>query len=385
VTLAPLNESFYRRKLGQIQAKLAEAELDGMLLLDMHNVIYASGFFHSPSERPIGFYIPASGEPTLYIPLLEQENASDSWVKDIRTYFEFPGDTHPVVWMARDAGVKRLGIDGLEHSVFMQVQQTFSHVVISSIVDTLRYLKEPEELVLIRKAASYADYFLQFLYDHAGELMRDGATELNILNTCLAATRKKQAQDLGEVFANTKVGVTATVHTGPRAALPHGQPIRRKPNYGDVLIAGVGASVGGYHAESGATFVLGEATPEQLHCLNAAAICNDAAVAALRVGARCKDINEAALEQLKEAGLADFIRHRIGHGMGIQGHEAPWLAPGDNTKLLAGMVFSNEPGIYRPDIDGYRTINTMIVTETEAEVASMFLKNHPPEARVLKL
>jgi Xaa-Pro dipeptidase len=385
MTLEPLNESFYRRKLGQIQAKLAEAELDGMLLLDMHNVIYASGFFHSPSERPIGFYIPASGEPTLYIPLLEQENALGSWVKDIRTYFEFPGDTHPVVWMAQDAGVRRLGIDGLEHSVFTQVQQNFSHTVISSIVDTMRYLKEPEELVLIRKAASYADYFLQFLYDHVGELMRAGATELDILNACLLATKQKQTQDLGEVFANTKVGVTATVHTGPRAALPHGKPIGRKPNYGDVLIAGVGASVGGYHAESGATFVLGEATPEQLHCLNAAAICNDVAVAALRVGARCKDINEVALEQLKEAGLADFIRHRIGHGMGIQGHEAPWLAPGDNTKLLASMVFSNEPGIYRPNIDGYRTINTMIVTETEAEVASMFLKNHPPEARVLKL
>jgi Xaa-Pro dipeptidase len=385
MTLAPLGESFYRRKLGQIQAKLAESELDGILLLDMYNVIYASGFFHSPSERPIGFYIPAGGEPTLYIPLLEQENAADGWIKDIRTYFEFPGDTHPVLWMAQDMGVKRLGIDGLEHSIFTHMQQTLSHVVISPIVDTLRYLKEPEELALIRKAASYADYFLQFLYDHAGEMIREGATELDILNTCLAATKQKQIQDLGEVFANTKVGVTATVHTGPRAALPHGNPIHRKPDYGDVLIAGVGGSVGGYHAESGATFVLGEATSEQLYCLNAAATCNDAAVAALRVGASCKDVNEAALEQLKEAGLSDFIRHRIGHGMGIQGHEAPWLAPGDNTQLLANMVFSNEPGIYRPNLDGYRTINTMIVTEAEAEVVSMFLKTHPPEARVLKL
>jgi Xaa-Pro dipeptidase len=385
MSLAPLGESFYRRKLRQIRAKLVEAELEGILLLDMYNVIYASGFFHSPSERPIGFYIPASGEPTLYIPLLEQENASDGWVKDIRTYFEFPGNTHPVVWMAQDIGVRRLGIDRLEHSIFTHLQQIFNHVVISPIVDTLRHLKEPEELTLIRKAASYADYFLQFLSDHVSELIREGATELGILNTCLVATKEKQARDLGEVFAKTKVGVTATVHTGPRAALPHGKPSGRKPNYGDVLIAGIGASVGGYHAESGATFVLGEATPEQLHCLNAAAICNDAAVAALRVGARCKDVNEAALEQLKEAGLADYIRHRIGHGMGIQGHEAPWLAPGDNTQLLANMVFSNEPGIYRPDLDGYRTINTMIVTETEAEVASMFLKNHPPDARVLKL
>ena len=74
-------------------------------------------------------------------------------------------------------------------------------------------------------------------------------------------------------------------------------------------------------------------------------------------------VNEAALGPIRAAGLGDAIRHRIGHGMGIEGHEAPWLAPGDETRIDAGMVFSNEPGIYRPGIDGYRTINSMIVCE----------------------
>ena len=384
MSLEPLNETFYRRKLTQVQSKLAEAELDGILLLNQYNVIYASGFFHTPSERPIGFYVPASGEPTLYIPLLEQENAADGWVKDIRTYFEFPGDTHPIRWMAQDTGAKRLGIDSLEHSLFKELKQ-HQRVVITHLVDALRYVKEPEELELIRKAASYADYYLQYLYDHAAEFMQAGASELDILDSCLKATLEYQASDLGEAFAKTKVGVTVTVHTAERAALPHGKPMHRKPQVGEVLIAGVGASVGGYHAESGATFVLGKATDDQMHCLKAATSCNDAAVATLRAGVTCKEVNEAALEQLKLAGLGDYIRHRIGHGMGIEGHEAPWLAPGDDTKLLANMVFSNEPGIYRPNVDGYRTINTMIVTEGEAEIPSRFLKKYSPEARVLEL
>ncbi len=152
-----------------------------------------------------------------------------------------------------------------------------------------------------------------------------------------------------------------------------------------MLIAGIGASVGGYHAESGATFVLGKASNDQMHCLKAAAACNDAAIAALRPGIKCSEVNRIALDALKTAGLENYIRHRIGHGMGIQGHEAPWLAPGDDTLLLPGMVFSNEPGIYRPDIDGYRTINTMIVTESTAEVPSVFQRKHPPEARVLEV
>ena len=141
--------------------------------------------------------------------------------------------------------------------------------------------------------------------------------------------------------------------------------------------------VGGYHAESGATFIVGYPVADQMHCLQAAVDCDAAAADRLRPGATCAEVNEAALAVLRAAGLADTIRHRIGHGMGLQGHESPWLAPGDHTPLVPNMVFSNEPGIYRPGLDGYRTINTMIVTEAAARVPSRFLAHHPPEKRIL--
>jgi Xaa-Pro aminopeptidase len=385
MNLQPLDETFYRRKLLQIQSKLTEANLEGILILELHNVIYTSGFFHSPSERPIGFFIPERGEPTLFIPLLEQENAQDTWIKDIRSYFEFPGETHPIEWMLKEINLQRLAVDQLDHALFITLEQRGHKLITSNLIDTLRYVKEPEELVLIRKAASYADLFLDFVVQNASTMFREGASELDLLNAALSSTKQKQAQDLGQAFAKTKCGVTATVHTGPRAALPHGKPLHRKPNRGEGLIAGIGASVGGYHAESGATFILGKISDDQMRCLKAAAACNDAAIAALKSGVTCAEVNRIALETLKSAGLENYIRHRIGHGMGIQGHEAPWLAPGDDTVLLPGMVFSNEPGIYRPDIDGYRTINTMIVTEGEAEVPSRFQQTHPLQARVLEL
>ena len=383
--LAPLRETFYRRKVLQIQDKISETKLDGLLLLDLHNVIYASGFFHSPSERPIGFFVPAKGEPVLFVPLLEQENAADTWVADIRTYFEYPGEEHPVLWMARECGAQRLGMDTLSHELFRRVSQTNVMPVMTPLVENMRHVKEPEELVLIRRAAEYADFCLEVVLAQTAELVREGGTELDILWACMAATKTKMDTELGPAFSKVKNGVTGTVHTGLRAALPHGKPIARKPNGGDVLIAGIGASVGGYHAESGATFVLGEPTLEQMHCLEAAAACNDAAVNALHPGATCAEVNKAALDVLKDAGLGDHIRHRIGHGMGIQGHEGPWLAPGDETRLRDGMIFSNEPGIYRPGVDGYRTINTMIVTGDEAEVVSGFLTRYPLERRILKL
>jgi Xaa-Pro aminopeptidase len=377
-----LTEAFYRQKVADIQATLDAENLDGVLLLDVYNVIYASGFFHVPSERPLGMFIPKNGAPALFVPLLEQENAADTWIGDIRTYFEYPGETHPIAWMVQETGVKRLGIDAVMQDVFIQLGE---NVIISKLVDRMRYIKTPEELALVEKAARYADFCLEQVRDNAPDIIRRGGTELDILAQCLSATRAKMQAEVGELFQLRGGAVVGTVHSGARAALPHGSPGKRQPRAGDTLIAGIGATVGGYHAESGATFLIGEPVGDQMHCLQAAQACDAAGANALRVGATCASVNVAALNVLKDYGLGDAIRHRIGHGMGLQGHEAPWLAPGDATILTPGMVFSNEPGIYRPGIDGYRTINTMIVTENTAQIPSRFLAENPPEKRILAL
>jgi Xaa-Pro aminopeptidase len=377
-----LSEAFYRRKIGQIQARMDAQQLDGMLLLDVPNVIYACGFFHTPSERPLGLYIPKSGEVALLVPLLELENAGATWIKDICTYFEYPGEVHPVEWMVKEAGIKRLGIDKLTVDVY---QKLGGNVVVTPLVEQMRWVKEPEEIAFIETASTYADYCLEYVLQNAGAIIKDGGTELDILEACVGATSAKMKAEVGEIFKLGGSAVVGTVHSGPRAALPHGSPMERRPQVGEPMIAGIGASVGGYHAESGATFVIGEPRGDVMRCLEAAKACDEAAVKTLRVGNTCAQVNEAALQVLRDYGLGDAIRHRIGHGMGLQGHEGPWLAPGDDTPLVAGMVFSNEPGIYRPEIDGYRIIDSMIVTEGEAKVTSRFLANHPPKKRIIAI
>ena len=106
-------------------------------------------------------------------------------------------------------------------------------------------------------------------------------------------------------------------------------------------------------------------------------------VDALARGWPCHRVNAAALDALRRAGLGETIRHRIGHGMGVEGHEAPWLAPGDATPAAPGMVFSCEPGVYRPGIDGWRTIDTLVVGAGSVELASRFPARHPLRSRVL--
>lgn len=380
--MMPLGEAFYRGRVNAIQEKLhANGDFDGVLLLDVYNVIYASGFLHIPSERPIGFYIPKSGDPVLFVPLLEKENASATWVGDIRTYFEYPGEVNAIDFMLKECGASKIGVDTVSPDSIRAYDA--GEIKLTKMVEHLRWIKTPEELDVIEKAARYADFCLEQVRDHAMAIIKDGGTELDILKQCLDATNAKVKAEVGELFKLRGSSVVGTVHSGPRAALPHGSPIARPPQMGETLIAGIGVNVGGYHAESGATFIIGEPVGDQMHCLQSAVACDRAGVDTLRVGATCADVNEAALNVLKNAGLGDAIRHRIGHGMGLQGHESPWLAPGDTTAITPNMVFSNEPGIYRPGKDGYRTINTMIVTDGAARVPSRFLAENPPEKRVL--
>lgn len=380
--LEPLGADFYAGLQRRLAAAAAEADAEAILLLETESVVWASGFFHSANERPVGLLVPAAGDPVLFVPHLEQENA-EGIVADMRTYDEFPGHEHPVLWMARQAGVRRLAVDTLEARIAEALAARLDRLVLSDAPTRLRAVKSEAELVFVRAAASYADTVLEAVLAEAGGIIAGGGTERDILAAGLSAAQRRMAAELGDLPDRTRCGLTGTVHSGPRAALPHGRTMARTPLAGETLIAGIGASVAGYHAESGATFVVGEPDGDTLDCLRAAEACDAAAQAALRPGVRCEAVNEAALAVLREAGFGEAIRHRIGHGMGIAGHEAPWLAPGDPTVVEAGMVFSSEPGIYRPGRDGTRTINTLIVGMDAPEVPSLFQSDHPIEARIL--
>lgn len=388
----PLGPDVRRALRDRLLAALADAPEapDGVLLLDHANVVWASGFDHSPSERPVGLYLTFDADPVLYVPRLEIDHARGVEAVEVEAYEEFPGHRHPIRWMFdriadRSPRSRRYVVDALEMRVHAALRDDGRDVRPTETVAAVRAVKDPAELDLIRSAASYADLCLEWIHEHGGATAAAGGSELDILQGGVDAARRAMSDELGAAFPTTQLHVVGTVHTGPRAALPHGRTGQRTPSAGEVLIAGIGAKVGGYHAESGATFVLGWANDDQSLCLAAADASRRAAIDALVSGASCQSVHDAAMDVLANAGLERHLRHRIGHGMGVEGHEAPWLAPGDDTPIAAGMVFSNEPGIYRPGIDGYRTIDSMIVHDDSTELPSRFQSTVPWDQRVLAL
>ena len=381
--LSPLPASFRAMLRNRVRAELEREGHDGLLVLDTWNVVYLSGFHHSPNERPVGLWVPVAGEPILFVPFLEKEHAEEGHVADVLTYPEFPGETDPILWMIGECRARRLAIDDLPARLLAPGSDMVERLSLTDMVKRARHVKHPEELAFGRAAAGYADICLEAIRRDLAAMVRDGLGEAAIMAHGVAAATMALQRDHGARLGATKLGVTASVHSGPRGALPHGKPLARVPLRGEPIIAGIGASVGGYHAESGVTLVYGEPDADTLRCLEVADAARRAAIAALVPGARCDAVDRAARAIVVDAGLGAHLRHRIGHGMGVQGHEGPWLAPGDATPVAPGMVFSNEPGIYRPGKDGYRTIETMIVTGDGVELPSRFQSTLTIAGRVI--
>lgn len=381
--VGPLTAAFRERVRQRLRARAEAAGLDGLLLLAPGNLTYATGWFFSVNERPMGLWLPVEGDARLLVPHLEWENAQDVPGVTVATYDEFPGEVPPVLWMIGAAGARRVGIDTLDARLLDAARSRLAHLDLTDHARSERAVKHPEELALVREAARFADMVLERLISAGADIIRQGGTELDLMADCTGHARAALLAAHGGAFQGTKTGITASVHSGPRAALPHGAVTARQPQPGEPIIAGIGCSLGGYHAESGVTLMCGPISREQRRVMQAMDDANRSTVEALSRGLTCAEVNTAALAPIRAAGYGDAIRHRIGHGMGVEGHEAPWLAPGDDTPVAAGMVFSCEPGVYRPGLDGWRTIDTLIVGEAGVELASRFQFNHPIDSRVI--
>ena len=371
--IEPLSDSFYNQTRKLLLSFIEEKGLEGYLVTNPANIFYFTGFFYVTNERPSGFYISKDNKSKLFIPLLEKENSENTVVDNILIYEEFPGKINPYSFMAENINEKNIGTDINNIKIIDQIKNNFQKLDYQADIKNFRYQKLEEEINLISEAAKYADLTLEFLKDHADHMINNQTNERELVKFCTEEAKKEMLDNLSADFDETPCNVVATIHSGPRGAFPHGKSLSRIPKKNETLICGVGACVGGLYAESGVTFILGEPNHDQMNIINTMKEVNDEVISNLKEGIECEDINQIATRIYKDSGYFEFVRHRIGHGMGFEGHEAPWLSPGDKTILKKNMIFSNEPGIYRPNIDGYRTISSMIVDTNKGRQISKFL------------
>lgn len=365
-----LGIDFYKGKIRAVQQELERRGLDALLTLSYPEVYYLVGFFHFPTERPIGVFVPRRGEPILFLPRLEEDYVHEGgWAPDVESYFEYPGTTHPVDWMceriaARGFAKARLG---WEESVSVSTQERLLRALphatwerAGDLVSNMRLVKDAAEIALMQKAANYADWMVE----EGVRLVRSGGrpSETEIEQAIVGGVIRKMQAELEPIVAVPGLAGSLII-SGPRSAFPHGLNTSRRIAPGENLVVRCACFVGGYFAESERTFLLGEPTAEQRQRYEVDRLAQEVGTQALVAGARCGDVNRTCLDVIREAGMGEFLKHRQGHGIGVQNHEPPWIEDGDDTILAPGMAVSCEPGIYRPGQGGYSVSDSVVVSE----------------------
>jgi Xaa-Pro aminopeptidase len=226
-------------------------------------------------------------------------------------------------------------------------------------IEPLRVVKDDAEIVQIRNACKISTSALEMVIAQ----IHSGQTEKQI-----AVLLERTMIDLGA----DAIAFETIVASGPNSAVPHHQPTDRELIQGDLLKIDFGAKVNGYHSDCTRTFVLGKPADWQLEIHQAVLDAQSSSRKIVRAAVSAKEVLEQTTESLTHSGYLQNFRHGLGHGVGLQIHEDPFLSASLATTLEAGTVFTIEPGVYLPNQGGVRIEDTIVVTETGYENLTVF-------------
>jgi Xaa-Pro aminopeptidase len=313
---------------------------------------YLTGYNAHPLERLTCLVAPAEGDVTLIVPKLERPAAEASPAPGVGVSIvdhADGSDPYPLVVNALEHYGRGTGVIGLgnrmwaEHALAIRdalpgtTQQLAGHVV-----RELRMRKTPAEVEALAAAGAAIDA----VHQRMGEWLRPGRTEVDV-----SADISRAIVDEGHAVAGF-----AIVASGPNGASPHHEVSERVIEAGDPVVVDIGGTMpSGYWSDSTRTYVAGGRPPaefiEYYQVLQAA---QRAACDAVRPGATCESVDAVARAIIADAGYGDAFLHRTGHGIGLDGHEDPYIVAGNDLPLEAGMAFSIEPGIYLAGRHGAR-------------------------------
>jgi Xaa-Pro aminopeptidase len=379
----------YRDRIRRAREEMARRGLEALLLTSDKGIFYLSGFTHMTTERPAILVVPQDGDLIFLGPLLEVDHLKHQTkiVGDVRTYIDYPGERHPIelfaAWLSElGYGKAKIGIDnpagaagvsGYTGPPLNEKMSNATFVRAGDIVWNLRLIKSSEEIALIEESAKWGNLAHTLLQDYTEPGLWD--VDVSLMASMEASSIMKKT--LGSEYEQVRSGRSPASagfrgQVGWKSAMPHSIGTGEVIRDGDVLVTGAGADVGGYNSELERTMIVGEPTPKQKRYFEAMMKAQDAALAALGPGVKCSEVDKAANKVIVDAGYGDLIRHHTGHGIGLDGHEPPWLDMGSDVELRPGMVVSCEPGIYELGFGGFRHSDTVVITEDGADVVTYY-------------
>ncbi|MDH6246950.1 Xaa-Pro peptidase family protein [Mycobacterium sp. OTB74] len=354
-----------------LRRRLAEVGLDAMLVTDLVNVRYLSGFTGSNAALLI-----CAGDDTATLATDGRyRTQAAQQAPDVRVVIE-RACAPQLLRAAVKAGVGRLGFESHvmtvdAHAALERINAGPELIRAPGTVEALREVKDAGEVALLRLACEAADAALADLVEAGG--LRPGRTE------------KEVARDLESRMLDHDAdgpSFETIVATGANSAIPHHRPTDAVLAAGDFVKIDFGSLVGGYHSDMTRTFVLGDAAQWQLEIYDLVASAQRAGREALAAGASLAAVDRASRQVITDAGYGETFSHGLGHGVGLQIHEAPGINASAAGTLLAGSVVTVEPGVYLPGRGGVRIEDTLVVGSDETSTPEL-LTRFPKELAIL--
>lgn len=364
----PISVDERKQRIEKAKQLMTAGGLGAMMLTGGTSLDYFTGMSWGLSERLLTVIVPVKGTPFVVCPAFERDRAMEQVKKgpldqstEIMTWQE---DESPYTLIAsglrsRGLAAGKVGVeetvrwvfsDGLAHSL-----PTVTLASATPVTAGCRGVKSAAEIALMRHASQVT----LRAYEAAYKSLHEGMTQADFARLVS--------------LAHERLGYRggAGVQTGIYSALPHGSIEPQTVKDGTILLIDGGCSVNGYQSDLSRTFVLGKPTQKMRDVFEIELHAQTAAVKAARPGIEAQAVDAAARKVITDAGYGPdykYFTHRVGHGIGMDGHEWPYLVRGNTMLLQPGMTFSDEPGIYIPGEFGVRLEDDMLITENGAEL-----------------
>jgi len=347
---------------------MIDNRLDAIVLMEGTSLRYFTGIGWWGGERMFAMLLPAKGKPFYICPAFEEDrarqqmiNAPDTGDPDVRVWQEDESPYQLFAQSLKERGLAngRIGMEETIHFVFVDgISQASPHATIASatpVTAGCRMIKSAHELALMRLASQVTLAVYQAVY----QSLREGVTQNDVSNL------------IDTAYARMGFPGEASVMVGDSTAFPHGSKTPQVIREGSIIMLDDGCVVEGYQSDITRTFVLGKASDKMKQVFDIVHRAQSAALAAARPGAECGAVDAAARKVITDSGYGPgykYFTHRLGHGLGMDGHEWPYLVQGNPTKLQTNITTSNEPGIYIRGEFGIRLEDDMHITENGAEL-----------------
>ncbi len=369
---SPITRRERHERLEHARKLMSENTLDAIVLMEGTSLRYFTGIRWWGGERLFAFVLPAKGSTFYVCPAFEEGRAREQIADapegenpDVRTWQEDENPYQRVAQGLKERGVAngKLGMEETVRFLFADgMAKAAPQVTLSSatpVTAGCRMIKSAPEIALMRLACQVTLAAYQAVY-HA---LQEGMTQQQVEDLIAAA------------YGQLGFPGDASVQVGEWSALPHGSATPQVIREGSIVMIDDGCTVEGYQSDITRTFVLGKASAgvgnKMKKVFDIVLHAQSAALAAARPGLECGAVDAAARKVIADSGYGPdykYFSHRLGHGIGMDGHEWPYLVRGNPTKLAPHMTFSDEPGVYIRGEFGIRLEDDMHITENGAEL-----------------